>query len=479
MLSVCLLCIAGDDGDNNWMLLDEAIGNPSPLHTPTLSRSSSTLSNDVFSSSPQKSSLAPRENGFDAANSHTSEPAAAEAKPKKKSSRLKTMTMTLDRKSAASKHFQEARKELHRLNTELEKTNKDLLLAKKTAEQAVSERDKTLRELDEIKKQLKKAQATATAAEERAKEVKSDHQPHSPRGSPVGADASPTSPMRDRALRASKRFKPVNQNGLQQLWMVSREEVELISPELYRDNWSSVRIGNFRGLKVAAQKLNRSIVNDSTISQYVQTMNTASHARHPNLVQMIAATLDPDPLILTEWMPASVKLLVRQGPLPRDQLLSIASDIANALIFLHAWRPNPIIHRNVNSSNVFLETGVGTRWKAKLSSYGTSNLISLMSITSSAAATTKPSIFNAPEVKTPELHSPKMDTYSFGVLLLEMCQPQEDICPTAGDIQNRVSAIQWPSMAELITNCTTLAPDDRCTMLGVYKNLNGVNESFV
>lgn len=464
------------------LLDDDSVGNSSPLHTPTLSRSSSTLSNDVFSSSPYKPSPAPRENGFDAANSHTPEPAAAEAKPKKKSSRLKTMTMTLDRKSAASKHFQEARKELQRLNTELERTNKALELTKKTAEQAVSEREKTLKELEEMKKQLKKAQATATAAEERAKEVKTDQHPlsnHSPRGSPVGADASPTSPLRDRTVRTSKRFKPVNHNGLQQLWMVSREEVELISPELYRDNWSSVRVGNFRGLKVAAQKLNKSIVNDSTIPQYIQAMNTASHARHPNLVQMIAATLDPDPLILIEWMPASVKLLLRQGPLPRDQLLSIASDIASALIFLHAWRPNPIIHRNVNSSNVFLETGVGSRWKAKLSNYGTSNLISLMSITSSTVATTKPSIFAAPEVKTPELHSPKMDTYSFGVLLLEMCQPQEDICPTAGDIQNRVSAIQWPSMAELITNCTTLAPDDRCTMLGVYKNLNGVNESFV
>lgn len=460
------------------MLLDD-ISTSSPNHTPTLSRSSSTLSNDVFSS-PCKPPPTPKENGFHLPNPLSPEASSPQVKRKKKSTRLKTMTMTLDRKSASSKQFQEARKELQRLQTELERANTELQQTKKTAEEAVSMRDGALKEIEELKKQLKQAQENMTAAEERAKEAE-EHQlqstSHSPRGSPVGACATPPTPQNNHSPKSPRVI--ANQNGLQQLWQVSKDEIELVSPELYRDTWSTVRIAAFRSLKVAAQRLNKGLIDESTLPHYIQAMNTASHARHPHLVQLVAATLDLDPLILTEWMPTSVKLLLRKGPIPKQQLISIASDIASALTFLHAWKPNPILHRDISSSNVFLEPAAGGRWKAKLSNYGTSNFISKVSLTSSSITANKSSIFAAPEAKTPELHSPKMDTYSYGVLLLEMIQPQEETTPTAGEIHNRVSTIHWPGMAELVTSCTILAPDDRPTMLDVYKRLNRVNESFV
>ena len=491
-LSVCLLFTyydrlslpvsPGDDGDNSWLLLDDTIaGTSSPIHTPTLSRSSSTLSNDVFSSSPGKPPPTIKENGINSPHPLSPEAVSPQVKRKKKSSRLRTMTMTLDRKSASSKQFQEARKELQRLQTELERANTELQQTKKTAEDAVSVRDQTMKEMDELRKQLREAQASMTAAEERAKEAREQVEQqlrstnHSPRGSPVGACASPPTPHSPKSPKVGS----VGQNGLQQLWMVTKKEIELVSPELYRDNWSTVRIASFRGLKVAAQRLNKSLIDENTLPRYIQAMNTACHARHPHLVQLVAATLDPDPLILNEWMPSSVKLLLRQGPIPKQQLLSIAGNIASALTFLHGWRPDPIIHRDVSSSNVYLEPAAGGRWKAKLSNYGISNFISLVSLTSTSITATKSSIFAAPEAKTPELHSPKMDTYSYGVLLLEMCQPQEETSPTAGEIHNRITSIHWQAMADLITSCTILAPDDRPTILDVYKRLSRVNESFV
>lgn len=57
-------------------------------------------------------------------------------------------------------------------------------------------------------------------------------------------------------------------------------------------------------------------------------MNMAARLRHPNLVQFIGATLDREPVILTELMTTSVRVVLEQGPIGQAQIVSISLDVA-------------------------------------------------------------------------------------------------------------------------------------------------------
>ena len=79
------------------------------------------------------------------------------------------------------------------------------------------------------------------------------------------------------------------------------------------------------------------------------------------------------------------------------------------------WTPKPILHRNVSSANVLFEPSARDQWKAKLSDYRSVNLQENVH----TAGPGNP-VYSAPEATTPKLHSPAMDIYSVGILLVEM-----------------------------------------------------------
>uniref|UniRef100_A0A1X7UZ70 Protein kinase domain-containing protein n=1 Tax=Amphimedon queenslandica TaxID=400682 RepID=A0A1X7UZ70_AMPQE len=80
-----------------------------------------------------------------------------------------------------------------------------------------------------------------------------------------------------------------------------------------------------------------------------------------------------------------------------------------------SWVPHPILHRDVSSANVLLQPMIGV-WRAKVSDYGSANL------QHSIIRSVNPGgpLYAAPEAANPREHSPSMDVFSYGVLLLEM-----------------------------------------------------------
>eukprot|EP00731_Ephydatia_muelleri_P032526 Em0024g70a len=230
---------------------------------------------------------------------------------------------------------------------------------------------------------------------------------------------------------------PQNSDNTKSLWRVEHDEIEVMEGNpLGVGGWGEVRVAMFRGIKVAAKFMHEDIISPHNIGLFIREMNMAASVRHPNLLLFIGATLDNNkPVILTELMPANLRSII--SVLVREQVVSIGTDVAQGLNYLHLMRPDPIIHRDVTTM------GPGN------ASYA------------------------APESMNPRLQSPKMDVYSYGILLLEMATGQFPDCTIQG-IQ--LDTLLWEEMNGMIRKCITEDPANRPTMKDILNVLPQFNK---
>ena len=276
-----------------------------------------------------------------------------------------------------------------------------------------------------------------------------------------------TRQMEDRLREAERVANALQGSSLEQrdeaFWMVERGEIQLTQRELGRGGWAAVKVAEFRGLQVAAKCLHAIIISDYNRQLFVREMSIAAKLRHPNLVQFIGATLEGEPVILTELMASSLRAVLERGPLEPAHITSIARDVARALNYLHLTQPDPILHRDVSSANVLLNPGPGGSWLAKLSDYGSANFTRQVR----TAGPGNPS-YAAPEAAVPSRQSPKMDVFSFGVLLVEMATrrfPDKDV------LAAQIRQVTVPRLPELIRRCTNANPSRRPDIRDVLTQL--------
>ena len=250
-------------------------------------------------------------------------------------------------------------------------------------------------------------------------------------------------------------------------WIVRREDIKMTKEILGKGSWGEVKVAKFRGLKVAAKCLHDIIMSPYNISVFTREMEIAARVRHPNLLQFIGATRVGTAIILTELMPTSLRQELEKSSLTCPQIVKIATDVSAALNYLHLWTPVPILHRDVSSPNVLLEPSGSGIWKAKLSDYGSANLV--QSISAGSVAPGNP-FYAAPEAPFPDQHTPAMDVYSFGVLLMEMILGQLPGLTTAERI-GQAETIQWSAMKPLVQRCIVQECKNRLSIAKVLTEL--------
>ena len=319
-----------------------------------------------------------------------------------------------------------------------------------TAEERATAAEETVRRVIEhghrAREAERMAEERATTAEERA--AQSEHRIRE--AERVAEEANRrVQEAEHRAAEAERRLQIEDQP----FWAVDREEIQFTGETLGRGGWAEVRIAKFRGARVAAKCLYSQIISDYNRGLFIREMNVAARIRHPNLLLFIGATLQGELTILTELMSTSLRARLEQGELPQQQLISIACDIARALNYLHLMRPDPIIHRDISSANVLLDQGHGNSWKAKVSDYGTVNFLQQVETVSPGNPT-----YAAPEVTNPAQQSNKMDIFSFGVLLVEMCAAQ---FPAPAIRERLIHSIREPRLVRLVRQCTAVDKDRR------------------
>ena len=253
-------------------------------------------------------------------------------------------------------------------------------------------------------------------------------------------------------------------------WEVSGQEVELDKTKILGTGaWGYVVEGRFRGQRVAVKCLHSLIRQPQFFQMIRREINIMAQLRHPHLLLFIAVVLDSTtgPLIVTELLDTSLRRAYEQNLLQPSSTLSIFREVAAALNYLHL-QGSGIIHRDVSSANVLLEWKSDQEWKAKLSDFGSANLIRQSSTVGPGAM-----VYAAPEVRTVNdiLQTPKLDVFSFGVLMTEvlLCQ-----FPSIEEFQTMLGKLKttWPTVYPVSYSCTRERPAERPTMAQLLEQLN-------
>ena len=241
-------------------------------------------------------------------------------------------------------------------------------------------------------------------------------------------------------------------------WEVMEEDLLSTEEVIGIGGWAEVRVAH---LKVAAKYLHRQLAYDYHHQVFQREMAVAARVSHPNLLRFLGARLEGGMAILTELMPTSLRTLLDRGHanrehrLSREHIISIAIDVACALNYLHNMTPDPIIHRDLSSANVLLQPTHNEGWLAKVSDFGTASFQQKLRTENPGSP-----VYAAPESHNPALQSPKMDIYSFGVLLVEMCTCE---FPTPECRDALIESIEYPQLLNLITQCLNEDTEHRPT----------------
>ena len=248
-------------------------------------------------------------------------------------------------------------------------------------------------------------------------------------------------------------------------WVVRREEIELTGPQLGVGAWATVTVAKFRGIQVAVKRIHDEVISHHNLQLFQREMNMAARLRHPNLIQFIGATMEGEMMIVMELIATSLRSQLRRETYFQPLAVkAISRDVAGGLNYLHLIQPDPIVHRDISSANVLLEQLPLGNWRAKLTDYGSVNLVRQLHTENPGSPA-----YAAPEASNPRLQSPKMDIYSFGALVLEMLTGR---LPAPSDRPSMFRKVQHEQLLHLIKRCLSDRRDNRPSASDIISELN-------
>ncbi|XP_060176398.1 putative wall-associated receptor kinase-like 16 [Lycium barbarum] len=259
--------------------------------------------------------------------------------------------------------------------------------------------------------------------------------------------------------------------------------------------------GVLRDTRIVAIKKSRT-VDENQIEQFINEVLILTQINHRNVVKLFGCCLEDEvPLLVYEYVSEGTlyEHIHNQrggGWLTWQNRLRIAAEIATTLAYLHSFASMPIIHRDVKSANILLDSV----YTAKVADFGASRLIPLDQ-THVATLVLGTSGYLDPEYFRTSQLTEKSDVYSFGVVLAELLtglkpiiRDRDEEDKNLGDyfvlsmnknslfhiIDHRVlregNLEQLQKMAELVKNCLQPHGEDRPTMKEVAIEIEGLRK---
>ncbi|OVA15244.1 Protein kinase domain [Macleaya cordata] len=191
-------------------------------------------------------------------------------------------------------------------------------------------------------------------------------------------------------------------------------------------------------LAVAVKKISRGSRQGK--KEYITEVKIISRLRHRNLVQLIGWCHERGEFLLVyELMPngsLDSHLFGEKTPLAWAIRYKIALGLASALLYLHEEWEQCVVHRDVKSSNVMLDSN----FNAKLGDFGLARLMDheLGPQTTGLAGTLG---YLAPEYISTGKASKESDVFSFGVVALEIACGKKSVDPMK--VESQVGLVEW------------------------------------
>ena len=181
-------------------------------------------------------------------------------------------------------------------------------------------------------------------------------------------------------------------------------------------------------LSCAAKVLHPTIVDPSNhdpgavriMDRFSQECALLESIRHPNIVQYLAMTFDPEsrlPVLLMELLDESLTKMLERLPqsLAYYIQVDICHDVALAIAYLHS---NNIIHRDLSSNNVLIIAGR----RAKVTDFGMSKLAGAAPTMTPLTMCPGTLAYMPPEaLREPPRYTKKLDCFSEGVIMIQVC----------------------------------------------------------
>uniref|UniRef100_A0A8I6Y6H7 Protein kinase domain-containing protein n=1 Tax=Hordeum vulgare subsp. vulgare TaxID=112509 RepID=A0A8I6Y6H7_HORVV len=254
--------------------------------------------------------------------------------------------------------------------------------------------------------------------------------------------------------------------------------------------------GILSDLHVVAIKRSNIVVK-SEINEFINEVSILSQINHRNIVKLFGCCLETEvPLLAYEFISNGTLCdYLHRKPLrslPWQDILRIATEIGNALSYLHSGISVPVIHRDIKSTNILLDDAL----TATVSDFGASRYIprdktTITTMVQGTLGYLDPMYFYCGRL------TEKTDVYSFGVVLVELLTRKMPIryrSPTGEGLvaqfvellaEGKLVEILDPQVMEeggsqvevvasLAMSCTKLRGEERPTMRSVEMTLEAL-----
>ncbi|GJN17676.1 hypothetical protein PR202_gb04765 [Eleusine coracana subsp. coracana] len=190
----------------------------------------------------------------------------------------------------------------------------------------------------------------------------------------------------------------------------------------------------WRGIPVAVKKLDDDLIRDDDKvwfggipfshcrQAFRNELDVLQLIRHPNVVQFLGAVTQSSPMMIVMEFMRKGDLrthLTKKGALTPSYAVKLALDIARGMSYLHGHKPEAIIHRDLEPSNILRDdTG-----HLKVADFDLCKMLKWRRKIREERAITSPGNacrYVAPEVLRNEEYDTKVDVFSFALILQEV-----------------------------------------------------------
>lgn len=274
-------------------------------------------------------------------------------------------------------------------------------------------------------------------------------------------------------------------------WKINPQDVTFQENGLLgKGAFGRVDLAVWRETKVAVKTLFEPVGENA--DEFYHELDMLCRLRHPNVIQLLGYYFTATSQhLVTEFLEGSSLRELLQTNRENNTLLEsrlmmrFATDIAKGMMFLHTSKP-AIIHRDLKPANILIQsTSIESTICAKLADFGIAKQYQPEQTTSQKGTIT----YMAPEIFKTFEYTPKVDVYSFAVVLWEMISGQKPWTDMKFHWQIEENVVQGtrpnipntcPSgIRSLIEVCWNGEPNKRPDFSLILASLNGINFEMI